>query len=171
MAANDPESMLEFLRGEASSTRMRLVAIACCRRIWHLLSHEASRAAVEIAEKFAHGLATESDRLVASAAAESCCIYVDGESTVGDRLEGFAAEAALCTLFGDHDYPPIPTYATTCAIAAVRAAAEAAAAHAEQNANPHDSERAFVEMYAAESREQCELIREIFGNPFGRPTP
>lgn len=100
MAATNPETMLEFLRGKASGTKMRLAAIACCRRIWHLITHEESRAALDVAEKLATGQATESGRLQAYARAESRCFYVDGESSVGDRLVGFAAESVLSTIFG-----------------------------------------------------------------------
>jgi hypothetical protein len=57
--SDDPGAMLVFLRGRASERKLRLFACACCRWLWgHFLAEEC-RQAVEVAERFADGRATE----------------------------------------------------------------------------------------------------------------
>lgn len=60
-ACADPTPMLEFLRGTASDRKLRLFAVACCRKIWPLLPDEGNRAAVKLAERYADGLAEKAD--------------------------------------------------------------------------------------------------------------
>jgi hypothetical protein len=62
LACTDPTPMLEFLRGKASDRKLRLLAVACHRRIWRLLNDQAdSRKTLEFAERFADGLATKNE--------------------------------------------------------------------------------------------------------------
>ncbi|HTU92006.1 MAG TPA: hypothetical protein VMF69_18125 [Gemmataceae bacterium] len=51
LACINPRPMLEFLQGKASERKMRLFAGACCRRIWHLLTEQADRDAIERIEQ------------------------------------------------------------------------------------------------------------------------
>ncbi len=54
LECNDAEAMVDWLDG--NERKFRLFACACCRRIWHWFTdEEASREAVEIAERFADG--------------------------------------------------------------------------------------------------------------------
>jgi len=56
--AIEPHGMLAFLRatGMMGERKRRLCAVACSRRVWHLID-AAGRRAVEVAEQFADGLA------------------------------------------------------------------------------------------------------------------
>ena len=53
--------MLDHLRGRVSDRKLRLFAVACCRRVPHLLTGRRHQAAVDVAERFAEGMATGED--------------------------------------------------------------------------------------------------------------
>jgi hypothetical protein len=62
LAATDPGPMLASLRDAGHHRKLRLFAVACCRRLWNLLDNEAHRRAVELAERLADGPAGDAER-------------------------------------------------------------------------------------------------------------
>src|SRR5512145_1588785 len=73
LACTNPQPMLEFLRRKVSDRKVRLFAVACCRRIWSSLEHEEFRDAVRKAEGFADGLVDRAEMLQAHE--KACAIF------------------------------------------------------------------------------------------------
>jgi hypothetical protein len=64
--ATDPTKMLKFVYDMAYSERkLRLFRCACCRLVWHLLTDVRSQFVVEVAERFADGMACPGELLAA----------------------------------------------------------------------------------------------------------
>jgi hypothetical protein len=75
-ACEDPEAMLEFLRGKASERKLRLFAVACCRLFWDSLNIGATRQSIEIIERYADNQATEAELSRAQKAAHNAAWYI-----------------------------------------------------------------------------------------------
>jgi hypothetical protein len=59
-AATDVLAMVDFLRNHTNrmtARKLRLFDVACCRDIWNRLPDERSKQAIQVAERFADGLA------------------------------------------------------------------------------------------------------------------
>ncbi len=155
----DPTRMLDFLvAGPASNRKLRLFACACCRRIWHLLPEAVCRDAVALAERYADGLATDEELADGGEAfAELWDRYYTEEPDGAPRTTAFlACIAASATTISDSPrqvpgqvdrYIPVRTWAPASAAAGSHAGGRLADRCAEEAA-------------------QCDLLREIFGNPF-----
>jgi hypothetical protein len=143
---DDMKRMLAAIRGTVSDRKSRLFNVACCRRIWHLLTKPAVRAAILVGERFADGLA---DGLELRAALGT--IHKERARTPTYTPQGSALQAAgfSCSC----STPPFPfqtAHDMRIALAATFPEAQRHAVH----------ER---EMLAC-----CDLVREILGNPFRR---
>jgi hypothetical protein len=77
LVCTDPEPALNYLLGKVSNRKLVLYAVGGCRQLWHLLYDEASREAVEVAERRADGLATEEEIERADFAAEAVTFGFD----------------------------------------------------------------------------------------------
>jgi hypothetical protein len=71
LACNDPTPMLKFLRPQPSERKLRLFACGCCRQVWKSLTLQPVRKALETAELYADGSATDEELAAAYSAAVS----------------------------------------------------------------------------------------------------
>jgi len=175
LTSTDPEPMLKFLGKKASDRKVRLFAVACCRRVWASLEHEEFRDAVEKAEAFADGLINKAELLEAHMKANLVFrdLHDGKDNGPGAALTASGFPGPKKSIFvrivdalddpwwedefdkGDRLAPAIVT-----AQHAGRAAATLAGHRISLNSPAR----------IAEHREQAHLVRCFFGNPF-RPRP
>jgi hypothetical protein len=137
--------MLAFLGGQSGDRKLRLFACACCRRIWHLLTDERSKRAVEGAERFVDGTAGRREMVRAYLAAWEATRH---SWQWPDKPEEPRAPLSL----------PLGHAAATFA-AAPKMTGEMAQ-HVAECATDADNGTADEKPF------QAHLLRDIFGNPF-----
>lgn len=108
LASDDPQAMLAHLNHghgpEVSDRKLRLFACACARQAWHWLKDPRSRGAVEVAERYADGLATAQERYEASLGGHQVTDGIRMASRPTGHLSWFAASEDHC----------LPGMLTTC---------------------------------------------------------
>jgi hypothetical protein len=137
-SAQAPAHLLSLLGDRVSPRKWRLFACGCCRRVWSLLHDRTMRACVEIAEDYADDLASE--RALAA-------VCQQGWETWSNwpRMDRFTFKAVSA--------------AAWVAKPVVDSEVAATVLHCSLNADCRsDLEEAL--------RDRCDLIRDVFGNPF-----
>jgi hypothetical protein len=136
----NPARMLGWLnaipatrRCRPTARKSRLFACAVVRLAWNRLADGRSRNVVEVAERFADGLASQDELTTARGAAALACQAAESIQPLLQAAQAVAAQNA--------------------ALAAQDAAAQ-------------------VRLFdGSTSSVQCDLLRDIFGNPFRPPSP
>ena len=149
LASNDSYEMLGYVWGDGrkgftgrkriAERKSRLFGVACCVRIWHLLTDPVSRLAVERAERFADGCASPEELEVAFGDACDVGALLDALEEDGLDALRLAAWAAVDISHGED-------FGVSVAQTVINAAKAAG--------------------MPGESDIQASLVRCIFGNPF-----
>ncbi len=141
LICTDPQEMLGALAGKASDRKLRLCAVACCRPFLGPSAHSYLVRYLETAERFAEGQANRDELQKANEQAAAVC-----NATI--RLSTQTAEIGQAVVAAT----------STDAISAVRLTLH----HLRRAFQPNHE---YIELLPL----QCELIRDLFGNPF-RPS-
>jgi hypothetical protein len=139
LACDDPNPMLDAFQDKASARKLRLLGCACCRALWDRIKARDSRTAIDIAERFADGLARADSLSKAGAGARSAARK--------------AASPAL--LWGDLDL-----------YAAMNHATEVCAMPARWRAARYEGGGAVSPIRGLAGDRQAGYLRDIFGYPF-----
>jgi hypothetical protein len=169
LACTDPLPLFDYLRRQARARRaalpqrrFRLFGCACCRLAWPLLADESCRAAVEVSERFADGLAKKSELgracRAAGGAAEALKPAGGTDGPAGRRRQAvhLAAEMALW-VSSDSIHDVVEMVSLT--------AEKLAASAAEVRTAPGRKAVAGGDPL----RRLGDLMRDVFGNPFRLP--
>ncbi len=166
LSCTDPQTLLAFLQraGEVSDRKARLLIVAICRRVRHLLVHPESQRCVEVAERYADGLGSAVEVAAARQAAESQLADA-WHGPFARWHEASAASAAdwACWL----DEPGEPAEIAWCAGEASEIAARGVADEKVYIGSPYVT---FAEgPDRQEQAHHADLVRDIFGPFVFRP--
>ncbi len=160
LTCNDVVELFESLnRRNGSARKFRLLACACCRHIWHLMTFSSSRESVELAEQYADGLVDLATLdLICERVDEAIRPLIRIDRSRSDIWAALVANKATWTdPRNNHGNAEGCGYVFTDLVTAVMCA-EVPLADQDQEAEWRIGDREYPVMAG--------LLRDIFGNPF-----
>ncbi len=144
--------MLRSLGTEVSDRKLRLFACHCCRSHWNLLTDERSRLAVEMAELWVNDLITDTELEAVESAAEQAkndilVAHKESDPSVRELYSSAARAVNLIATIGEFGSERCIVVAGDCRMVAYRQSFD--------SEHPEDYDISL-----------CQIIRDIFGNPF-----
>jgi hypothetical protein len=153
LGATETRQMLELVREKGSDRKCRLFSVACCQEYRDRLTDERSRNAVDVAERYADGGASEEELRLAETSAREAARSLNEHYS----FAGAAAEAASHRVQPpEHGWAGGSTVDWYMYSKYWEAVSEFIAWFSHLS----------FEQYPPMSRHHCDLLREIFGNPF-----
>jgi hypothetical protein len=142
LRGSDPPTLLKYVRSAASGRKLRLFAVACCRRVWHFLDKR-EQWTVAVAERYADGIATNLDLAGVHPPHRTVGALDPMDWAVIEGNGGASARLGLIWAVTDRNdwNAAIMAWASATLVA------------------PPDTCR-------GEMLGQCRLLRDLFGNPF-----
>ncbi len=162
LGTTDPERMLAFVERRLSERQRRLFAAACCRRVWHLLTDERSRRAIEVAEAYVDG----------DARAEDLWNACEGANVADDEVPPRFGDAPDAATDAAADHLRLYSVTLSCALAAGHHFCwqEEYPQEAYEEAKDADDDHPYnvdlEEAARAEGAAQAALLRDVVGDPF-----
>ena len=163
LACTEPQPMLEFLQSKVSDRKLRLFAVACCRTIWHLLTDERSRRAVDVLERYADGQATDTELYAAAQNAHNAA--EDGDNAE-NPYAGWTAANAVGAGQVDEDDEDLDERRGMDAFRDAKDTAFSAAWAIGHFYHPDGSGDAWNARTKAHEAVESDLLRDVVGNPF-----
>jgi hypothetical protein len=149
LTCTDPQPMLMFLRGNSTDRKGCFFEAACCRRIWHLLRDDRTRAAIEALERYADDATLFLEMVELTDQVDAVCNCHN--SRTYKRFQEADWAVLWATMQPREDDQSVPTHA-----------ASAMAYYCAKNPRS----KAWNTAWDVERLAQAALLREIIGNPF-----
>lgn len=154
LACDHPFDMIGYLHRKIADEDFMRFSVACCRRIWPLITDVRSRAVVEVTEAYLNGTIT------AEEAGEVCAKWVEAyEKGEVHDLAGGSTNEAIESVYGLGDGHALQVSGACFESAGYAAAQPLRAAGAPQP----EITAAWLAAEATERLAQCAILREMFG--------